>query len=266
MLRYVSKLFLDIFLSVLATVAGSYLAHQYIASWSAANAPVSLAGAAVDPKRGAANAVPHAAAKADLTLPQAPSDLADAPEPLVVAGGQIVDKTNDGKAASAVDKPAEPASIPARLHRSTSGDKHKTNASVTSEVSSLTIASPGPVRATADRFFGANTNPPPDGAVRLQEIDRDNGLSSSPGPRAIGAHLAGRILKPFLRAASVLFEPSSAIVDHDQPRERASFHGLRFSSRALRDQPELTDRPASQRMPTSHDARRPETKTAGQWP
>ena len=56
MLKYASKFFLNIFLSVLATVIGSHLANQYIAGRPAADAPVSLADVTIDPKRPDANA------------------------------------------------------------------------------------------------------------------------------------------------------------------------------------------------------------------
>ena len=86
MLRYASKLFLEMFLSVLATVVGSYLANQYIADRSAVDAPVSLAREAVDPKRVDANATSHEAVKADLTSPQGPSDVV-----VAAIGSSIVD-------------------------------------------------------------------------------------------------------------------------------------------------------------------------------
>ena len=86
MLRYAPKLFLEIFLSVLATVIGSYLANQYIAGRSAADAPVSLAGTIVDPKRVDVNAASHEAVKADLMSPQGPSDVV-----VAAIGSRIVD-------------------------------------------------------------------------------------------------------------------------------------------------------------------------------
>jgi hypothetical protein len=51
MLKYASKLFLKISLSVVATIISSYLANQYVAGRSATRGPVSLAGATVDPKK-----------------------------------------------------------------------------------------------------------------------------------------------------------------------------------------------------------------------
>ena len=77
MLRYASKLFLEIFLSFPATVIGSYIADR-----SAADAPVSLARETVDPKRVDANATSHEAVKADLTSPQDPSDVVNALGPV----------------------------------------------------------------------------------------------------------------------------------------------------------------------------------------
>ncbi len=282
MLKYASKLFMEVFLSVLATVIGSYLANRYIAGRPAAEAPVSLVGATVDPKRVDADAASHDAAShdavnADFTSPQGPSDVANALGPVAAVGSRIVDRTNDEKAAPPVDKPAEPTSAPARLHRSAPRDKpiSRNNTIVTPEIASRTIVSPELGRATTERFSSTNANSSLDAPQPAQEIDRDNGVSSPPGPSMRDLHLAARILKPIVRTASLLFEPSSALVGHaDEPRGRASSDAIPFSSRARRLQSELTERSSpertsSERTADSNDglpSRRPETKTLRRWP
>jgi hypothetical protein len=146
MLKYASKFFLDILLSVLATVIGSHLANQYIAGRPAADAPVSLADATIDPKRSDANAASREAVKADITASEGPSAVANALGPAGAIGGRSVDETNNEKAAPPVDKLAEPTNVPARLHRSAPRYKQisKTNTIAAPESASLTVAAPSP--------------------------------------------------------------------------------------------------------------------------
>jgi len=272
MLRYASKLFLEIFLSVLATVIGSYLASQYIAGRSAADAPVSLAGAIVDPKRVDANAASHEAVKADLTSPQDPSDVVNALGPVAAVGSRIVERTNDEKAAPPVDKLAEPMSVPARLHRSAQRDKPilKARTIATPEIASLTVASPELGRATTERFFSTNANSSLDASPRSQEVGRDDGVSPPRDRLMTGSHLAGRVLNPIIRTALLLLEPSSTLAGHaDEPQRRTSPDEIHSSFRVLRYEPEVGERSSSERTRVSSDvlsSRRPETQTLRQWP
>ena len=156
MLKYASKFFLNIFLSVLATVIGSHLANQYIADRPAADAPVSLADATIDPKRPDANAASREAVKAGITASEGPSAVvASALGPAGAIGGRSVDKTNYEKVVPPVDRLAESTNVPARLHRSAPRHKQisKTNIIATPESVSLTVAPPGPGRVITGRFF-----------------------------------------------------------------------------------------------------------------
>lgn len=116
MLKYLSKLFLNILLSVLATVVGSYLANRYVAGRSAANIPVSRAVATDDPRTVGANAASSEPAQDVVTTSEGPSDAVGALAP--VGGGRIVDKINDEKAAPPVGKPAGPTRLRVRVPRS----------------------------------------------------------------------------------------------------------------------------------------------------
>jgi hypothetical protein len=265
MLKYASKLFLRMFLSVVATVIGSCLANQYIAGRPAADAPVSLAGATVDPKRTDANAASSEAAKADVTVSEGPSDLANALGPAGAIGSRIVDKTNDEKAAPPVDKLAKRTSVPAGLRRPALRDKRisKTNTIATSEIASLTVAPPERGRTTTERLFSTNASSPRDASPSPQEIGRDNDVSLPLDPEMTGSHLAGRVLKPIIRTALLLLEPSSLLGHAHEPQRRGSPDEILSSSRVLRFQPEVTERSSSKRTRVANDvfsSRRPETK------
>ena len=89
MLKYASKLVRDIFLSVLATVIGSYLAHDYIAGLFTAKAPVSVAHATVDPKRADANAASRETVQAEVTASERSSDVVSAIGPVSAVSGRF---------------------------------------------------------------------------------------------------------------------------------------------------------------------------------
>src|SRR5258708_15458758 len=90
MLKYASKLFLNILISVLATVVGSYMANQYVARRSVANAPVAPAVATVDPRKVDAAAASSEPVQDVVTISEEPAEAVGALEP--AGGGRGVDK------------------------------------------------------------------------------------------------------------------------------------------------------------------------------
>jgi hypothetical protein len=200
MLKYASKLLLNIFLSVLATVIGSYLANQYIAGRPAADRPVSLAGATIDPKRSDANAASGEPVKAGITVSEGHLDVANAVGPAGAVGGRSIDKTNNEKAAPPADKPAESTYVLARQHRSAPRYKQisKTNAIAATENASLIAVPPELGRATIGRFFNTNANSALD-ASPPQQLGRENDVSPPLDSEMAGSHLTGRVLKPIIR-------------------------------------------------------------------
>jgi hypothetical protein len=203
MLKYASKFLLNIFLSVLATVIGSYLANQYIAGRPAADAPVSLASATIDPKRPDANAASGEPVKAGITVSEGPLDVANAVGLAGAVGGRSIDMTNTEKVAPPVDKPAESTNVPARQHRSAPRYKQisKTNTIAAPENPLLTAAQPEPGRATTGRIFNTNANSALD-ASRLpqQEAGRDDGVWPPLDSEMAGSHLTDKVFKPIIRA------------------------------------------------------------------
>jgi hypothetical protein len=241
MLKYASKFLLNIFLSVLATVIGSYLANHYIAGRPAADAPASLAGATIDPKRPDAHAASREAVKADITVSEGPLDVANAVGPAGAIGGRSVDKTNvdktnNEKAAPPVDKLAEATNVAARLHRSAPRSKQiaKTNAIAAPESASLTVAPPEPGRATTGRFFNTNANSALDASPPPQQVGRDDDVSPRLDPEVEGSHLTGRVLKPIIRTALLLLERCSLLGHAHEQQRRTSPDEIPSSSRVLR--------------------------------
>src|ERR1039458_2980587 len=79
MLKYVSKIALDILPSVVATIIGAYIVNHYIVTRPGADAPVAAAVSSVDPKK--------ADAKNDAKPSETSADVASFPEPGVRAKG-----------------------------------------------------------------------------------------------------------------------------------------------------------------------------------
>jgi hypothetical protein len=240
MLKYASKFLLNIFLSVLATVVGSYLANQYIAGRPTADAPISLADATIGPKRPDANAASREALKADITAPEGPSAVANALGLAGTIGARSVDKTNvaktnDEKAAAPVDKPADSTNAFAWQHRSAPRHKQiaKTNTIVAPEGPWLTVAPPKLGLATTARFSDTNANSalvasPP------QQACRDNDVLPPLDPEMTGSHLPRRVLKPFIRTALLLLEPTLLLGHAHEQQRHTSPDEILSSSRVLR--------------------------------
>ena len=237
MLKCPSKLFLDISLSVLATVIGSYLAQNYITGRSTAKAPVSLADATVDQKRAGANAapanaVPAEAVHAEVMASEGSSDVVGAIGPVAAVSARIVDPTNDEKVVPTPNKLAKPTSVPAQ-HRRAQRDKRisRTNTTATREIASKSVAPPEPIRPTTERFFTTGAN----SSIDAPPLD----------PEMEHSHLARRVLKPIIRTALLLLEPSSLFGREHEPQRRTSEDEILSASRVVR--PERTERSLSER-------------------
>jgi hypothetical protein len=249
MLKYASRIFLKIFLSVLATVIGSYLAHQYIADRPVAGGSVSLADVTVGPRNVNADGAPRETVKAEAAVSVSSSDVVNAPRPAVAVGSRIAGQKSDGKAARPFDQRAEPTSVPVRLHRSAPREKRvsKANTIATPAAASPTIGAPEPGRMSGE----------------------DDTVSRPPDPGMPRPRLASRVLKPIIRTALLILEPSSLLGHvHEPPRRTPPDEG-NSSSRLPRFQPQVTGRSSSEPRSVSKDglsSKRPETKAPEQWP
>jgi hypothetical protein len=213
--------------------------------------------------------VPRETVKADVAVSVGSSDVVNALGPAKAVGGGIAGQTYDEKAAALVDKLAEPTSVPARLHRPVAREKRvsKTNTIATPSIASLTVAPPEPGRASAGRFLNTNANSRDDAAPPALQIGEDDGVPPSPDSGMPRSHLASRVLRPIIRTALLILEPSSLLGHAHESQWRTPPDQGHSSSRMPRFQPE--GRSSSERTSISNDgpsSRRPETKALEQWP
>src|ERR1700723_1063087 len=174
MLKYFSKIAMDILPSVAATIIGAYIVNHYITAKPAPDSPAAAAMSLANPKK--------AIAQADSKPSETTSDLANLPEAGVRAKG-ISEKAISEKAAAEkaaleksaaekalekpADKPAETASIPADTRRHQAGPREKTAAKTvpapvvvpavaTPEVVTPNTASPVEAAIAPDDHLNAN--------------------------------------------------------------------------------------------------------------
>jgi hypothetical protein len=115
MLKYFTKLAMEIFPSVVATILGAYIVNHYIVSRPAADAPAAVASS-TDGKKAEAKAD----SKSDAKPAETSTEVANIPEPAVKVKG-VSEKAILGKPAvesayeKAVEKPAEGVTAPAEV-------------------------------------------------------------------------------------------------------------------------------------------------------
>ena len=181
MLKYVSKIAMDILPSVAATIIGAYIVNHYIVARPASDAPAAAAVSSVNPKK--------VTAKADSKPAETSSDVSHLPEAGVRAKGisekAISEKTASEKTASekaasekaslekpaaekptekSADRPAETASIPADPRRHQAGPREKTAAK--------TVPAPAavvPAAVATPDVATPNTAPPVEAAIAPED-------------------------------------------------------------------------------------------------
>jgi hypothetical protein len=197
MLKYFSKIAMDILPSVAATIIGAYIVNHYITAKPAPDSPAATGMSLANPKK--------ATAKADFKADSKPSgtssDVANLPEAGVRAKGisekAISEKTASEKAASEkaasekaaseraaleksaaekpvekpADKPAETASIPADPRRHQAGPREKT-AAKTVPAPVVVPAVANPEVATSNTVSPVEAAIAPDDHLNANEIAR----------------------------------------------------------------------------------------------
>jgi hypothetical protein len=258
MLKYASKLLLDISLSVLATVVGAYLANHYVAGTSIAKAPIPVADTAVDPK-GAGNAASREVAQMEATASEVSLGVVSTIGPVASASGRTVEHANDEKAVPPTAKLAEPMCAPTR-YLPAPHDKRvsKTSATATPQIPSKIGAAPEPARTTTERMLSLSANSSVDASPYPQEVERENDGSPPLDPEKKSSHVARSVLRPIIRTALLLLESSSLVDREHEPQRRTSPDETRSPSRVV--EPEFTERSLSRRTWLPHPfSRRPET-------
>jgi hypothetical protein len=188
-------------------------------------------------------------------------DVVNAIGPVAAVSGSIVGQTNEDKAAPSTNKLPKPTSVPAP-HRPAPREKRisKTNATAAPDITSKTVATSEPGRAITEKFFGRRADLTIDAAASPpREVERENDLSPPHDLRTKSAHLARRVLRPIIRTALLLLEPSSLVSREREPQGRTSTDEILSSSRVV--QPEPTERTW---VPNVFSLRGPETNTPGE--
>jgi hypothetical protein len=163
MLKYFSKITMDILPSVAATIIGAYIVNHYITAKPAPNAPAVAAVSTAGPKK--------VTPKADSKTRETTSDVANLPEPGVRAKG-ISEKAVFEKSAAEkpVEKPAETASIPAEPRRHQGGQREKTAAKTAP--APAVVSAVAPVVATPNAAHPVEAAIAPDDRLNANEIAR----------------------------------------------------------------------------------------------
>jgi hypothetical protein len=133
MLKYLTKLAMEIFPSVLATIIGAYIVNHYISAKTATDAPA----AAVSAVKAEAKSD---SGKAD---PKGQTDVASLPEPGVKAKG-IAEKAISGRGSTdgAAEKPVEASLSPVDAHRNPFASREKAEKPVAEKPVAKTAPAP----------------------------------------------------------------------------------------------------------------------------
>jgi hypothetical protein len=127
MLKYVSKLTMDILPSVVATIIGAYIVNHYIVTKPGADAPVAAAVSSADPKKSDAAStdvanIPAAGVRAKGISLKAIFDKPAAVKPAEKPPEKSAEKSQE----PSEDKPVETASIPTESKRQPPAPREKT--------------------------------------------------------------------------------------------------------------------------------------------
>jgi hypothetical protein len=174
MLKYVSKIALDILPSVFATIIGAYIVNHYIATKPGPDAPVAAAVSSAEPKQ--------ADIRSDARASEPSADVARIPEPGVKAKGisekAMLDKTAAEKPPAveksvekAADKPAETSSIAVDVRR------HQPVMRERNVARPASAPIPSAVPTAAPVLSAPNTAPPAETAASAEERRDANDLA-----------------------------------------------------------------------------------------
>jgi hypothetical protein len=180
MLKYVSKLTLDLLPSLLATVMGAYIVNHYIIA-KPGTVATATATSTLDSKAAAkASAhIPEAGVRAKGVSEKAVLDRSAAEQPQE----KVQEKAQEKASEKSADKPAETASIPSDTKRRQPAPREKTAARTVPAVA------PSPVQPAVSAVVPApNTVPPVEAAIVPEEHQDANDLARAAIERLRGGN------------------------------------------------------------------------------
>lgn len=203
MRKFASKLLMDIFLSVVATVGAAYVTHHYFPGAARVTAPV-----AAEP-----TSVGREVAQQRVAASKIPSDVIATVAAATAVADRGTDTNNDEKAGP----PPSPAKLfkPA-AHRLVPRDKStiKSNTVVTPKPVQMVAVVPGPSRAAPERG-GLSSDAPLAPDAPPPSNDRSERDVAVPPPEMSKPHLAAFVWKPIMRTVAVV---AGAFTSHERGR------------------------------------------------
>jgi hypothetical protein len=193
MRKYASRFLLDVFLSVVATVAAGWVTHHYFPSSSPVK--VTVSAEATGGSNSVAGAPSEEPALEHVAASAAPSDVVSITAPATIVADRAVEANHDETVGPSLPaKSDKPANIAARK-RPVPRDKGilKTMVAATPEPAQPAVVPPEPSRAASER-----ANPSPD-APQSGESWAERDVTAPPGPETRKLFLSGLVLKPIIR-------------------------------------------------------------------
>jgi hypothetical protein len=201
MRKFASKLLMDIFLSVVATVGAAYVTHHYFPGAAPANPPV-----AAEP-----TSVGREVAQERVVASKTPSDVIATVAAATTVADRDTDTNNDEKAGPPPSpgkyfKPASPAA-----RRLVPRDKStlKSNAVATPRPVQMVTVVPDPSCAVPERGGLSPDAPQPSDAWSERDV------AVPPPPEMSKPHLAGFVWRPIMRTFAVV---AGAFTSHERGR------------------------------------------------
>jgi hypothetical protein len=226
MLKYASKLFLKMSLSVLATVIGAYVASHYVGGKLPADVSALFVSTKVDPKACDASVASHTTERASPPPPVAPSSPTN-PSLAATYAGELSLKTIDDNRASGdkagmpVDKRAEVASLPTRLQSTVRDTRISRANKATVPAGASPSFATARSHASSEQVRAVRESSSTGSVLDPWEADRDDPVRLSPESTRKDTHIVGRILGPMMRKALLLLRKPADLLRHEgDERER----------------------------------------------
>jgi hypothetical protein len=189
MLKYVSKLAMDILPSVVATIIGAYIVNHYIATKPGADAPVAAAVSPADPKKADAPSTDVANLPAgvrargisekaifDKSAAVKPSE-----KPQEKSAEKSIEKSAEKSSEPSEDKPAETASIPVETRPRPAASREKT------AIRTIPLTAPA-VQPAASAVVAPNPAPAVEATVAPEDRRDANDLARAAIERLRGSN------------------------------------------------------------------------------
>jgi hypothetical protein len=238
MLKYASKLFLKMSLSVLATVIGAYVANHYVGGKSPADVSALFVSTKAELSGNDMNVASRATEKANPPPPVHPSSTANTSQVTSDAGERLL-RTVDDKWASGhkegmpIDKRVEVANLAIRPQsRARDTRISRANKAAVPAAASSSFAT-ARSQASSEQVRSAREDSSTGSVLQPREADRDDAVPLPLEWTRKDTHFVGRILEPVMHKALLLLRKPAELLRHEGDQEERSLYE-RLASSAIR--------------------------------